>query len=116
MRIGQFRIIFELIRSEFRSNVEAQFISLLLAVIEYEQGITHTELAKQVGMSQPATSKNCKILGVQLKRSAKGGFVDQGLGLIEERVLQGSTQKAVFLTKKGKSLAAKIEKALKTYS
>ena len=79
-------------------------------------GITHTGLAQQVGMSQPATSKNCKILGTQLKRSKRGGFIDEGLGLVEERALQGSTQKAVFLTKKGEALAAKIKTALKTYN
>lgn len=81
-------------------------LEMLLRIAD-NKGVGQVELAQAMAVPPSSISKNAKILGQMIVKSATGAKVDVGMGLIEQRPddFEGR-RKNLHLTRKGEKLMA----------
>ena len=101
------------IGEEIHKDVAFPQLRIFLMVCR-NQGITQTELSKNLNMPQATVSRNVIKLGNLMVQDSKGHWKQKGYGLVEARPdIDESRRNAVYLTKKGAKVADKIAQAIK---
>lgn len=85
----------------------------ILLVVANQEGITSTELCKELDMQSGSLSRNMKMLSRFSERNADGGMVVSGHDLIDPRVdLYNRKMLAYYLTSKGRQFVNNISTLL----
>lgn len=102
----------QFVREEIYEEFTLRQLCLLLYVAQHE-GETQMELAASLNISEGVISKNIKMMCISGKRDSEGKMVLKGHGLLDIRPdIWDRKRNACFLSAKGKTVIAGIEKIL----
>lgn len=104
--------VLEILQSEVHVQLQLhQLRILLMLAMRVPDPVAYADIEKALKLSNAAVSRNTKVMGINMQRSGKGGWVDTGLGLVEVRPdIYETRRNVIHLTDKGKALMKALEK------
>jgi DNA-binding MarR family transcriptional regulator len=88
-----------------------QFRILVMLAMRDPDPVPYADIEKTLNLSNAAVSRNTKVMGTNMQKDSRDGWVDSGLHLIEVKQDVYETRRNVIaLTKKGRNLMTTIAK------
>jgi DNA-binding MarR family transcriptional regulator len=111
--MGKLIKIVEVVTAEVKKDLSVYQMAFLCHLsAAAPDPVSYQDMARKVGVSIAAVSRNAKLLGQDMKK-VEGKWADKGLGLVEAGPNPYNSREFVItLSAKGKKLMEKVDKML----